>query len=91
MDPNLPAIPPDDLIVSVTPAVVMIAGLAAAIVQFIKAIPQVAKFKAALPFAAIVTGIVLSFVWQVADPIQAGIVAGLIAAGGYDVLKLPTK
>lgn len=80
---------PEDLIVAITPTIIMITGLVAAVLQFAKAIPQIEKWKSLLPFAALAVGIGLSFAWQVTSPVQTGIVAGLIAAGGYDILKLP--
>ena len=91
MDPNSIAVVPDDLIVAITPAIIMLAGLTAALVQFAKQIPQVVKFKSILPFVSLGVGVGLAFLWGVDSPAQAGIIAGLIAAGGYDLLKLPGK
>ena len=70
----------------------LIPVIVAAVLQFLKAIPPVAKFiagkeKDILPILAMAVGVGLAYLTALPNPIVMGVTLGLAAAGGYDFLR----
>jgi uncharacterized membrane protein len=66
--------------------------LTAAILQFIKSFPPLAQYitgheKEWLPILSMAVGVGLAYAIGVVSPILPGIMIGLAASGGYDLLK----
>lgn len=72
---------------TLTPAAVMLIPLVAGIVQMIKWLPVVVKYKDYLPFASLGLGILLAYINHIANPIMIGIIVGLAATGSYETIK----
>lgn len=78
-----------DLTFEMTPQILALIPIVAAILQVLKRIEPIQAVKQWLPFIAIGLAIGLAFMMKVPDPIMPGIVAGLMAGGAYDALKAP--
>ena len=70
-----------------TEKMIQLVALVAALLQMLKAIPLVDKFKPWLPVASVAIGIMLSFLVSLPEPIVAGVMIGLSASGGYSSMK----
>lgn len=70
----------------------LIPVIVAAILQFVKTIPPIAKLiagkeKDLLPILAMAVGVGLAYATALPNPIVMGIILGLTACGGYDLLR----
>ena len=70
-----------------TEKLIELTALVAAILQMVKALPFIEKFRSWLPVASVALGIVLAYLTKVPNPIVPGIMVGLAASGGYSFLK----
>ena len=61
------------------------------ILQLLKKIDFIAKAKPWFPFISMGVATALAMLLKIADPVQAGLVIGLVTSGGYDLIKAPTK
>ncbi len=77
----------EDLTFQMTPQVLALIPVVAAILQVLKRIEPIQQVKQWLPFIAIALSIGLAYLTKVPDPIMPGIVAGLMAGGSYDLLR----
>lgn len=83
----------EDLGIEITPKMLMMVPLVAAAVQWLKSIEPLAKLlKDWLPLVNVLISLVLSYFVQPSgagpmDWILPGIIVGLVAGGGYDILK----
>lgn len=68
----------------------IVVAVVAAVLQLLKRIPALAVLTAWLPLVSLGLGVGGAFLWGVTDPLPTGILIGLVASGGYDVLKRPT-
>ena len=67
--------------------VIGLVALVAAMLQMLKAIPLVDKFKPWLPVASVGLGVLMAFWTKIPEPIVPGIMVGLAASGGYSFMK----
>ena len=72
-----------------TPATIPI--IAAAVIQFLRIFPPIAKLiagkeKDILPILSMLLSVGLAYLTKVPNPIVAGVLLGLAASGGYDLL-----
>ena len=77
----------ENLPVEITPELIPVIIIGA--IQLLKRIPQMMKIKEWLPIIGIGIGIGLSFYMRFENPIVLGLIAGLVAAKSYDILKKP--
>ena len=77
----------ENLSVEMTPAMLILVPVVAAIIQMVKNVPQVAKYREFLPLASLALGVGAAYLQNIPNPIVAGVIIGLTAAGSYDVLK----
>jgi len=77
----------ENLPVEITPELIPVIIIGA--VQLLKRIPQMTKIKGWFPIIGIGLGIGLSFYMRFENPVVLGLVAGLVAAKSYDILKKP--
>lgn len=70
---------------NITPEVLPV--IAAAIVQVLKQIPFFKDRTDLLPIVSVAVGIGLTYAMSLAKPIVTGIVIGLVASGGFDLLQ----
>ena len=75
------------LSIELTPAMLAMVPLVAAVLQMFKNLPLLETYKRYFPIAALALGIGAAFLQGFPNPILVGIVIGLTAAGSYDVLK----
>ena len=81
----------NEITVQLTPEMLALVPVVAAIIQLIKRFDFVEKIKSYLPLISIGLGVGLSFATQMPDPVIPGLIIGLAASGGYDLLKAPIK
>lgn len=81
----------EELTVTLTPAMLAIVPVVAAVVQAIKRLEVVAKYKQWLPFMSIGIAYGIAYFTQVPDPVVPSILIGLAASGGYDLFKVKKK
>ena len=65
----------------------MLVPIVAALLQVLKRIPQIEKIKNLMPFVGIAVSIVICYASKVVNPTVTGIIVGLVASGGYDLIK----
>lgn len=81
----------EQLTLTLTPAMLAIVPIVAMLLQLLKRVELIQKYKDWLPVISIGASILLTYLATIANPIMAGIIIGLVAAGGYDVFKLGTN
>lgn len=81
----------ENLTITLTPQMLYLVPIVGAILQVIKGLGVYEKIKKWTPFLAIGISLALGFLTKMNDPILPSIIIGLIASGGYDLLKAPTK
>lgn len=74
----------------------LIPVIVAAALQFLKSIPPIAKLiagkeKDLLPILSIIVAVGLAYAASIANPVLTGVVFGLAASGGYDLLRSKTS
>jgi len=81
----------NELQITLTPEMMALVPLVAAILQVIKRVSwfQDDKVKAWLPFVSVGVSLGLAYLTKMEDPILPSIIIGLVASGGYDLLKAP--
>ena len=79
----------ENLTIELTPAMLALVPVVAAILQVLKRVEAIQKVKAWLPFAAIGVALALGYLTKMPDPIIPSIIIGLVSSGGYDLLKTP--
>lgn len=79
----------EDLTFEMTPQVLALIPVVAAILQILKRIEPIQQVKQWLPFIAIGLAVGLAYLTKVPEPILPAIVVGLMASGAYDALKAP--
>ena len=77
----------DTLTISLTPAMLALVPVVATILQVLKKVEVVQKFKEWLPFASIGLSLALCYLTKMPNPMLPSIVIGLVASGGYDLLR----
>ena len=77
----------ENLTVSLTPEMLALIPVVAAIIQLLKRVEAVKKLTAWLPFAAIGIALGLNYYTNIPEPVLPSIIIGLVASGGYDLLK----
>ena len=80
-----------DTILVFTKEHLIIALVVSALLQTLKRVPWGERIKPYMAWLSITLAIGCAFLWRLVDPVQAGILVGLFAAGGYDIFKLPSK
>jgi hypothetical protein len=75
--------------IELTPTMMMLIPAVALILQKLKELPYYAYIKGFGGVLSLVIGIVLAYATSTPDPILNGIVIGVAATGGYEVLKKP--
>jgi len=73
--------------IELTPAMLVLIPVVAAIIQQIKKVPQLKAYSYLLPLVSLALGVGLCFLQKLPNPIMAGILIGLSASGAFDVLK----
>ena len=81
----------ETLNIELTPAMLALVPVVAAILQVIKRVEVMQKLKAWLPFVSIGIALGLGYLTKMSNPILPSIIIGLVASGGYDLLKSPSK
>lgn len=71
----------------------MIPVIILAVVQVLKEVPAFVNLTKTvpIPLVSFAIGIGLAFLTGLPNPVVTGIFGSLIASGGYDILKLPSK
>jgi len=72
---------------TLTPAMLSLVPVVAAILQFAKRLEAVQKIKEWLPVISIGISFGLAQLTKLPDPIIGSVVIGLVACGSYDLLK----
>lgn len=70
-----------------TEKIIQAVAIVAALLQIIKTIPVIDRFKAWFPLASVALGLGLASAMNLPDVIVTGILIGLSASGGYDLFK----
>lgn len=81
----------EEISLNLTPAMMTLVPIVAVILQMLKRIEQVEPYKEFLPLLAMAVAVGLGYLTKIPNPIFAGVIMGLVAAGGYDVFKLGEK
>lgn len=81
----------ENLNVEMTPAMLALVPVVAAILQMIKKFPVPDRVKEFLPGISMLIALGLLYANKVPDPILPSVLIGLIACGGYDLLKQKKK
>ena len=79
----------EDYTITITPAMAALVPVVAAILQVLKRMEAVHKMTEWLPFFSVGIALGLSYLTRVPDPVLSSVVIGLVASGGYDLLKAP--
>lgn len=77
----------ENLSLEMTPAMMVLVPMVAALIQFVKKIPQFESYNQWLPIVSLALGVGAAYLQNLPNPIMAGIIIGLTASGAYDVLK----
>ena len=77
--------------VTLTPQMLVVVPIIGGLVQMLKQVPFIQKQTAWLPLLTVAVSIAVSFAMRFEDPVMAGLLIGLAAGGGYDLLRLPGK
>lgn len=80
----------EDYSLTLTPAMLALVPVVAAILQFAKRIKAVQEIKEWLPVISIGLSFGLAQLTKLPDPIIGSVVIGLVACGSYDLLKAKT-
>jgi len=81
----------EELQISLTPEMLALVPVVAAIIQVLKKIPSISKIAAWMPFAAIGIAMLLAYGLNGEVDVLPSVVLGLTASGAYDLLRAPTK
>jgi hypothetical protein len=81
----------DQLNVNLTPEMLALVPVVAAIIQVLKRIPVIAKISNWIPFLSVGISLSLCYISGIKDPTVPAIVVGLMSSGGYDLLRAPAK
>jgi len=81
----------NEITLTLTPGMLAVVPAVAAILQVIKRMPKSEVITPFLPLLAIVNGILFSWMAKVPEPLWSGVIIGLAASGGYDLLHGLTK
>jgi len=81
----------EDLTITLTPAMLALVPVVAAILQMLKKLEPIQKIKSYLPFISVGVACGLCFFAKIQEPIMASIIIGLVASGGFDMLRGTTK
>lgn len=81
----------ETLTINLTPQMLALVPLVAAVLQILKRLAFMDKFTEWLPFISIGVAMGLGFLTKMPDPILPSVIIGLVASGGYDLLKAPGK
>ena len=68
----------------------ILVAIVAAVIQMVKGLPIIAKFKAYLPLVSVGLGIGLAYYQQIESWPIVGAIVGLTASGAYSALKAKT-
>ena len=79
----------ETLTVNLSAELLALVPVVAAILQAAKRLAVVQKYAAALPFVSILLSVGLTFAIKADSHILPGIIIGLVASGGYDLLRAP--
>ena len=84
-----PAVAANGFEVTFTPEMMMWGPLILGVIQMLKDIPIVARFRDWLPFVTLLmaVGVALAFKWE--NPLASGLVLGLSILGGYKAANAP--
>jgi hypothetical protein len=77
----------EQLNIELTPAMLVLVPVVAAIIQMAKKLPIVSKYTEYLPIASLLLGVGGAYLQEIPNPILAGVMIGLTACGAFDVLK----
>jgi len=77
--------------ITLTPAMVALVPVVGAIVQVLKRLEIIQKVKEWLPFFSVGIALALGYLTKMEDPVLPSVIIGLVASGGYDLLKAPTS
>ena len=77
----------EDLTLNLTPEVLALIPIVAAILQVVKGISAVNKLKQWFPFFGIAIAYGLGLASGATDPVIQSVLVGLVAAGSYDLFK----
>lgn len=75
--------------VTLTPAMLALVPVVAAILQLAKRFEPLQKLKSYLPFISIGIALGLGSLANMPNLIISSVIIGLVASGGYDLLKAP--
>jgi len=77
--------------IQLTPEMLALVPVVAAIIQMLKKIPQITPYKDLLPLAAIGISVALVYSVNYLAFLLPAIIVGLMACGGYEMLKSKPK
>lgn len=77
------------MIIDLTPEMLALVPIVATVLQLAKRIEAIAKLKQWYPFLSIGIALGLGYLTGMEEPIAPSIIIGLVASGGYDLLKAP--
>lgn len=77
--------------VNLTPEMLALIPVVAALLQVLKNIKAVQNIKEWLPYVSVGLALGLGYLTKMENPIIPSIVIGLMASGGYDLVKGPKK
>jgi len=78
----------NDYTIQLTPALVALVPIVLAVLQIAKRIEFLLAYKQWFPLLAVGLAVLIAYVQGIPQPIIGGLMAGLVAAGGYDVIKI---
>lgn len=81
----------DTFTINLSAEMLTLVPIVAAILQLAKRIEAIAKLSQWFPFISVGIALGLGYLTKMTDPIYPSILIGLVASGGYDLLKAPTK
>lgn len=77
----------EEFTINLTPQALALIPVVAAIIQAAKKIPRVQQINNWLPFISVGLALALGYAIKIPNPILPSIIIGLVASGGYDLLK----
>ena len=75
--------------VNLTPEMLVLVPVVAALLQVLKNIEAIQAIKEWLPYVAVGIALGLGYLTKMENPILPSILIGLMASGGYDLVKGP--
>jgi len=81
----------ESLNIQLTAEMLAMVPIAAAIIQLLKGLEILEQAKNWIPFIGLAISCGLAYLTKLPQPIYSGIIIGLVANGGYDLLRAPTK